>query len=81
MSFNALKYNFNSGYKAQEMELKSEIDTFTKTHDNAQYLGKGVFAKAYTLNKFPNIVIKESIYDNEKNFDAEAYNLREYAKK
>lgn len=41
-------------------ELKDKIDRFEEKHDNATFLGEGLFARAYLFNG-TNIVIKESL--------------------
>ena len=71
-SINSLyRYNQNSslGFKSKVAyvfygtasdDLKNKVDQFEEKHDNAQFIGSGLFAKVYRLDG-TNVVIKESL--------------------
>ena len=74
-AFGAIIYkSFNPQYNSQEIPLREEIDTFSKSMDNAEYLGSGLFADAYVFDIFPNIVIKKSNIGDD--FGQEEENLK-----
>lgn len=53
----------------------SEIKTFAMSKTNATYIGSGVSANAYTLNKMPNIVLKKA-FSKKETFEAEEKNIK-----
>ncbi len=75
LSFEAIIYKkINPKYLSQKDELEKEIDKFSASGKNVKYLGEGVFSKAYSFDKMPNIVIKEA-FDQNETFEQEQQNL------
>jgi len=73
--FGAIVYeSFNPKYNSQKASLKREIDTFSTSLDNAEFLGSGLFADAYVFDRFPDIVIKKSNIGDD--FSEEEGNLK-----
>ena len=66
--------NFNPNYDDNKETLKKELEEFSKNSKNARFLGAGLSAKAYILQKLPNFVMKEA-YNANETFEQEHYNM------
>lgn len=87
LSFNNRKFNFyfpsfgqiifkdvSLKYEAQKEQLEKELDVFSSSKKNAEFLGSGISASAYLLKKLPEVVVKEA-FDRKETFEDEHKNM------
>jgi len=75
ISFGAVIIGYiDPSYRKLKDELQNELEIFSGCKDNATLLGKGVFGEAYSLDKFPDIVIKQA-FNKQEDFIQEEKNL------
>ncbi len=81
ISFKAIYFDdYNPNYNSSKELLKEELNKFSRTTKNAKFIGEGISAKAYILQKLPNFVIKEA-YNSNETFYVEEANLKDIVKK
>lgn len=74
-SFGAILYKkVAPEFESQKEMLKDELDIFSASKKNAQFLGKGLSAEAYALKKMPEIVVKYA-FNKKETFENEQNNL------
>lgn len=64
----------SSKYKDQKEQLEKELDIFSGSKKNAQFLGSGISAEAYILKKMPEVVVKQA-FDKKETFEDEQKNM------
>lgn len=64
----------SSKYEDKKEQLEKELDIFSGSKKNAQFLGSGISAEAYILKKMPEVVVKQA-FDKKETFEDEQKNM------